>query len=209
MADLAQRLSLSFACFSPYGNPDEVLSRERGGVALLARWPFLWVETLQLPPGPSAPDARVAALGTLAHPEGPIHLLGTHLSWPPDAQRTREAQVRHALERVRDLGWDRPGARFVLAGDLNGVEGEPGLRLLSQRLVDAYRAAHPTTPGLTWSHANPLVWYDSPDRRLDYLFADPAVTVRAAGVALDRLEAPASDHYAVFAHLSWEEGDRV
>ncbi|HEY9897550.1 MAG TPA: endonuclease/exonuclease/phosphatase family protein [Pantanalinema sp.] len=209
VADLAARLGLSFACFAPYGNPDEVRSRERGGVALIARWPFRWVEVLQLPPGSVSPDARVAALGTLAHPEGLVHLLGTHLSWPLDAHQTREDQVRHALDRVRDLGWDRPGARFVLAGDLNGVEGEPALRLVSERLIDAYRAAHPTLQGLTWTRANPLVWYDSPDRRVDYLFADRGATVLAAEVALDRAEAPASDHYAVFAHLRWDGADRV
>lgn len=205
VADLSARLALPFACFAPYGNPDEIRSRERGGVALLARWPFRWVEALQLPPGPVPPDARVAALGTLAHPAGLIHVLGTHLSWLLDAHQAREAQLRHALERVRDLGWDRPGARFVFAGDLNGVEGDPALRLLSERLVDAYRAAHPTAQGLTWTHANPLVWYDSPDRRVDYLFTDPGATVQAAEVTLNRLDAPASDHYAVFAHLRWAE----
>jgi endonuclease/exonuclease/phosphatase family metal-dependent hydrolase len=209
VADLAARLSLPFACFAPYGNPDELRSRERGGIALLSRHPFRWVEVLQLPPGPVSPDARVAALATLAHPEGLIHLLGTHLSWPLDAHHAREVQLRHALERVRDLGWDRPGARFVLGGDLNGVEGEPALRLACECLIDVYRAAHPTAQGLTWAHANPLVWYDAPDRRVDYLFADRGAKVLSAEVALDRLDAPASDHYAVFAHLRWDGADRL
>lgn len=209
VVDLSARLSLPFACFAPYGNPDEIRSRERGGVALVSRWPLCWVEVLNLPPGPLSPDARVAALATLAHPEGLLHLLGTHLSWPVDAYQAREAQVRHALERVRDLGWLRPGARFVVAGDLNGVEQEPALRHLSEGLVDVFRSAHPGDPGLTWTHANPLVWYDAPDRRVDYLFADPQATVVSAQVALDRPEAPASDHYAVFAHLRWGRADRV
>lgn len=204
VADLSERLGLEFASFAPYGNPDEIRSRERGGVALLARWAFRWVETLQLPPGPVLPDARVAALATLAHPDGLINLLGTHLTWPLDAHQTREAQVRHAIERIRDLGWERPGARFVLAGDLNGVEGEPALRLLRERMVDAYRALHPASQGLTWTHANPLVWYEAPDRRVDYLFVDPGAKVLSADVALNLLEAPASDHFAVFAHLRWE-----
>lgn len=201
--DLSGRLELPFACFSPYGNPEEIESRERGGVAILSRWPFRMVETLLLPPGRVAPDSRVAALVSLTHPRGELHVLCTHLSWPVEAHDVRAAQLRYCLERVRDLGWEAPGARFVLAADLNAVETESGLTLLGARLKDAYRTHHPDRPGLTWTHANPLVWYDAPDRRVDFLFVDRGADVVAAEVVLDDPECPASDHYGVFGHFRW------
>lgn len=201
--DLSERLDLPFACFSPYGNPEEIESRERGGLSILSRWPFRMVETLPLPPGRVAPDARVAALVSLTHPHGDLRVLCTHLSWQPDAQDVRQEQVRYALARVRDLGWEAPGAHFVLAGDLNAVETEPCIALLGDRLADAYRLGRPDRLGLTWTHANPLVWYEAPDRRVDYLFADLGAQVVAAEVVLDDPDHPASDHYGVFGHLRW------
>lgn len=201
--DLCERLELPFACFSPYGNPEEIESRERGGVAIVSRWPFRMVETLPLPSGRVGPDARVASLVSLTHPEGELHVLATHLSWPLDAEDVRLEQIRYALERVRDLGWDRPGARFILGGDLNAVESEASVGLVAASLQDAYRVRHPEQAGLTWTHANPLVWYDAPDRRVDYLFVDRMAEVLASEVVLCDPQAPASDHYGVFGHFRW------
>ncbi|HEY9855857.1 MAG TPA: endonuclease/exonuclease/phosphatase family protein [Stenomitos sp.] len=201
--DLTERLELPFACFSPYGNPEEIESRERGGVAIVSRWPFRMVETLPLPPGKVGPDARVASLVSFTHPHGEFHVLATHLSWPLDASAVRSEQLRYAMARVCDLGWDQPGARFILAGDLNAVESEPGIAHLTEHLQDAYRGRHPDLPGLTWTHENPLVWYDAPDRRVDYLFVDRAAEVVAADVVLCDPECPASDHYGVFGHFRW------
>lgn len=204
--DLSDRLELPFACFSPYGNPEEIVSRERGGIAILSRWPFRMVETLPLPPGRTAPDARVAALVSLTHPQGDLHVLTTHLSWPLDDHDIRLDQTRYLMARVRDLGWERAGARFVLAGDLNAVETEPCITLLTEHLADAYRHRHPDASGLTWSHDNPLVWYQAPDRRVDYLFADRRAEVVAADVVLTEPAFPASDHYGVFGHFRWTVG---
>lgn len=201
--DLSERLELPFACFSPYGNPEEIESRERGGVAILSRWPFRAVETLPLPPGRMKPDARVAALVSLTHPHGDLHVMCTHLSWPLDDFEVRQEQLRYAMARVSDLRWEAPGARFILAGDLNALESEPGIAFLSIYLKDAYRDRHPDSPGLTWTHENPLVWYAAPDRRVDYLFVDRAAEVVAADVVLCDLECPASDHYGVFGHFRW------
>jgi endonuclease/exonuclease/phosphatase family metal-dependent hydrolase len=205
--DLSERLDLPYSCFAPYGNPDEVVSQSWGGVAILARWPFWRTETLQLPPGPTPPDARVGLLAAIAHSEGPVHVLATHLSWPVPDHDTRDRQVAHALSRVRDLGWDRPGRRFVFAGDLNAVESEAAIARLREHLQDAYRVRHPDEPGLTWTHANPLVWYDSPDRRLDYLFVDTGSKVVGADVVLTDREIPVSDHYGLLATLRWSAGD--
>lgn len=204
--DLSERLELPFACFSPYGNPEEIQSRERGGIAILSRWPFRMVETLPLPPGRIGPDARVAALVSLTHPSGELHVLTTHLSWPVEAHDVRLEQLQYAMARVRDLGWEAPGARFVLAGDLNAVDSEPGIALVASHLVDAFRHRHPDDPGLTWTHDNPLVWFEAPDRRVDYVFVDRAAEVLAADVVLTDPGCPASDHYGVFGHFRWTVG---
>jgi endonuclease/exonuclease/phosphatase family metal-dependent hydrolase len=63
---------------------------------------------------------------------------------------------------------------------------------------------HPTEAGSTWESANPYSGgYPSPDRRLDYIFVDRGAQVLASGRALHTLEWVASDHYAVWADLSW------
>lgn len=201
--DLADGAQMPYACFAPYGNPDEIRSRARGGIAMLSRWPFRMVETLQLPPGPQGTDARVAALGTLILPAGDVHAVCTHLSWQPDVGEARDAQVDHLLARVADLWLDQPGIRLVMAGDLNALENEPALRRLLGVMQDCYRAIHPDAPGHTWSHDNPLVWHPAPDRRLDYVLADLTAEVQDAELVFTDPRRPASDHYGVLARLRW------
>lgn len=202
--DLLGRIELHYSCFSPYGNPAEIASRERGGLALLSRWPLRRVETLQLPAGATSPDARVATMAVLQPPDGFLHVVGLHLSWPPEQTTVRAAQVRHVLGRIHDLGWDRDRVPLVLGGDLNAEEREPAIALLAARYTDAFRHHHPDAPGTTWAHANPLVWHTAPDRRLDYLFCDEQAMVRDARLTFDDPRAPASDHYGVFTVLGWE-----
>lgn len=203
--DLSERLSLPYASFAPYGNPNEIKSRERGGLALLCRYPLRQNETLPLPPGPMPPDARVAVLGSVQHPRGDVQVVGLHLSWPLDAIEARAAQASYVVGRVRDLRWEVPGHRFVLAGDLNAVETEPAIALFRSYWQDVYRTKHPERAGLSWTHENPLVWYPAPDRRVDYIFADSSAEIVETDLALTDPVAPATDHYAVYAHLRWPE----
>ncbi|MDB5100979.1 MAG: putative secreted protein [Cyanobacteria bacterium RYN_339] len=206
---IGEWLDLDVQVFIPYGNPEEVNSNEQGGVALLTRWPLVSVEERRLPPGNYPPDSRTALLATIDHPEGRLHVVNTHLSWRPDEAHVRLNQLITILDRAQDEGWLHRPERFVLLGDLNATEDEPVIDLLERHLVDTFRAHHPTEPGYTWESENPYSGgYPSPKRRLDYIFVDRDATVSASGRALHTREWVASDHYAVWADLSWPEGDR-
>jgi endonuclease/exonuclease/phosphatase family metal-dependent hydrolase len=206
---IGEWLDLAVQIFIPYGNPEELNSNEQGGVALLTRWPLVSVEERRLPPGHYPPDNRTALLATVDHPEGKLHVVNTHLSWRPDEADVRLNQLITILDRAQDEGWLHRQERFVLLGDLNATEDEPVIDLLERHLVDSYRAHHPTDPGYTWESENPYSGgYPSPKRRLDYIFVDRGAHVTASGRALHTREWVASDHYAVWADLSWPNGDR-
>lgn len=201
---IGEWLGLPISVFTPYGNPEELISNEQGGLALLTRWPLLSVEERRLPPGRYPPDNRVAMLVTLDHPDGPLHIVNTHLSWRPDEKDVRLSQLVSILDRAQDEGWLHRNERFVLLGDLNGPEEEPVVELLSRHLMDAYRTKHPQEKGYTWESTNPYSGgYPSPPRRLDYIFVDRQAEVTSSGRALHTERWVASDHYAVWADLRW------
>lgn len=203
---IGEWLDLPINIFIPYGNPEELYSKEQGGVALLTRWPLVSVEERRLPPGHHPPDNRVALLATLSHPDGPLHVANTHLSWRPDEADVRNAQLMSILDRALDEGWLHHDERFVILGDLNATEDEPVIDLLSRHMIDAYRLHHPHEPGYTWERTNPYSGgYPSPNRRLDYIFVGRGCRVVASGRALHTEEWVASDHYAVWADVSWEQ----
>ncbi|MEB3284573.1 MAG: endonuclease/exonuclease/phosphatase family protein [Candidatus Sericytochromatia bacterium] len=203
---IGEWLGLNAWVFVPYGNPEEQFSPEQGGIAILSRWPLLSVEERRLPPGLQAPDHRTALLASVAHPAGTIHTVSTHLSWRENESTRRHEQVVALLDRAQDKAWMRHGARFILAGDLNATEDETCVTFLREHLQDAYRQLHPGQDGFTWDRDNPYAGnYPSPSRRLDYIFVDHACRVLASGRALHTPTWVASDHYAVWADLTWPE----
>lgn len=204
IALIGEWLDLPINVFVPYGNPEELYSKEQGGLGLLTRWPLLAVEERRVQPGNYPPDNRNAMLTTISHPEGPLHIINTHLSWRPDEADVRQAQLMAILDRAIDEGWLAHDERFILLGDMNATEDEPVIDMLSRRMIDAYRAHHLKEPGYTWENTNPYSGgYPSPSRRLDYIFVNKGCTVLASGRALHTQEWVASDHYAVWADLTW------
>lgn len=196
---------LPYNIFIPYGNPEELYSNEQGGIALLTRWPMLAVEERRLRPGHYPPDNRTALFATLGHPTAPLHVVNTHLSWRPDEADVRRDQLLTILDRAQDEGWTHREARFIIMGDLNATEDEPVIDLLERHMTDAYRVYH-TDPGVTWENTNPYSGgYPSPARRLDYIFVNKSCRVAASGRALHTAEWVASDHYAVWADLIWDD----
>lgn len=204
IALIGEWLDLPVQVFLPYGNPEELTSAEQGGIALLTRWPVLTLEERRLPPGRYPPDNRNALLATVQHPDGPLHLVNTHLSWRPDEADIRQRQLIAILDRAQDLGWLHREERFVVLGDMNATDDEPVISWLSRHLTDAYRLLHPTSPGHTWERENPYSGgYPSPNRRLDYIFVSASLRVLGSGRALHTNDWVASDHYAVWADLGW------
>jgi endonuclease/exonuclease/phosphatase family metal-dependent hydrolase len=126
---------------------------------------------------------RGAALAELSLAGHRFTALGTHLSLDGD-ERARQARI------LLDL---LPPGPAVLAGDLNETPGGAVTEILSSRLVDAAVAgADPVTPTFPARR---------PRRRIDYVFADPAVPVTGYAV----LDGPdvrvATDHLPVRATL--------
>ena len=101
--------------------------------------------------------------------------------------------------------WIAPGEKALFAGDFNAVEDEPAIQLVSEKMQDTYRVKHPTEPGYTWTKTNPLSGGNAPNRRLDYIFCPQGVQIHKADVILNEPGTPyLSDHFGVFAELSWK-----
>ena len=174
---MRQLTGLEHATFAPciLREPDA-----RYGHALLSRWPL---DAIHLEPLPQRQDEPRALLhARVLHPDGPLTVLATHLSWLPS---DRPDQGLLLLERVEQAL--AAGQRLILMGDLN--EDDPHaswLDALKQRLWDADAAqARMTYPS------------DQPRHRLDYLMTNIAPWQRVQVTP----EAHASDHYPVAASL--------
>lgn len=203
---IGEQLALHYTTFAPYGNPIEVMSSDQGGIAVVSRWPFLSMRIRRLPSGhDQPPDSRVALIASIEAPGGPLHVVTTHLSWRPEDTQVRLVQMGLVLDDFVREHWVTPGERTVLTGDFNAVEDEPAILLLSERLQDTFRERHPGDPGYTWTKTNPLAGGNAPDRRLDYIFCPQDVEIHRADVILNKPGTPyLSDHFAVYAELSWK-----
>jgi endonuclease/exonuclease/phosphatase family metal-dependent hydrolase len=201
---LGDALGLAYGAFAPYGNAIEVMSHDRGGVALVSRWPLRYSENIRLPEGQSeATDNRVAMFVTVLAPGGDLHIATVHLSWRVEEAEMRLVQLGLVLDYLAHSGLVDERARLVLMGDFNATEREPVLQLARASLLDVFRQCHPEGPGFTWIKANPLTGqWPQPDRRLDYMFVPAGVRVDEAKVVLDRADPVfASDHFGLFAAL--------
>jgi len=173
------------------------------GPAILSRYPIVAWQAWDLPRCGRWYDPRVLLHAVLDTPWGRISAFSTHTAGDP-------CQTRRVAELVASR---RDSLPAVLMGDLNASEDSPAIAVLTNGagLVDAFRAANPTDPGLTvWQKVDAP--YPMARRRVDYVFLAPghgfAGQVRASRVVLNtpqrwadgRLLWP-SDHYAVLADL--------
>lgn len=109
---------------------------------------------------------RGAAVGVFALTGSRFCVVGTHLDlFPAD----RERHAREVLEIV-----DRQSVPTIVAGDINESAGEPAWEMLGARLADTSKL-QPAAEKATFSTSNPR-------RRIDNLFADRALPVRAVRV---------------------------
>jgi endonuclease/exonuclease/phosphatase family metal-dependent hydrolase len=122
--------------------------------------------------------------------------------WQPSAAHVRHLQAQEVTLRYAGM------LPMVVAGDLNALPGEAGVRHLSTHLQDAWTVAG-DGPGLTWSADNPLAAaqiarLEVPPGRLDYVFAGPEFHVRAARLVGARPVDGVwlSDHAGVVADLA-------
>ena len=149
--------------------------RAQYGTALLSRIPLEDCTNTLLPCFPGSEQRGL--LEATVHLDGrPLRVLGTHLQWDSETERTRQAE---AVLATLD---ERP---TVLLGDLNTTPRSPTYRCLAQRLEDAWSAVG-EGDGHTFE-AQP------PPRRIDYVWVGGGVRALSARV----LRSVASDHHAL------------
>jgi endonuclease/exonuclease/phosphatase family metal-dependent hydrolase len=181
------------------------------GIGLLSRWRILETRVVALP---SAHRARrpVALVATVAHPDGPLKVIGGCLEWEPAYDDDRHAQARFLAALAADPGLDGP-LPVVVAGDLNAAPGSPVLRPLLAVLDDAWTAGHGDPAAVTLSSAHPQAPVEAAeliDQRIDHVLFRPGLP--GASVAVERAVlagAPIdgmhpSDHRAVVCDLRWD-----
>lgn len=198
---------LKYCAFAPHGHLLEVMSAYQEGLAIVSRWPFLSVRTRRLPPGiETPPDSRVVLYTKIESPVGPIHAVNLHLPWRDEELSMRLVHMGLVMDELFRSQALAPGSRTLIAGDLNGIENEPAVRLARKRLQDTFRTYRPDEPGYTWTQQNPLTygWNHMPDRRLDYLFCSRDAKVHHSEVVFDDRDEPAaSDHFGVLSDIEW------
>jgi endonuclease/exonuclease/phosphatase family metal-dependent hydrolase len=131
---------------------------------------------------------RGTAIAVLRKQGATFAVAGTHLDL------AAAARLRHVGELERAIAQHVPSdVPVIVAGDVNAEPGSPTWRALTQRRQDAFAAAGSGSP-FTSSAAHP-------QKRIDAIFADPAITVREARVVQHPDAAAASDHLPVLAEL--------
>jgi endonuclease/exonuclease/phosphatase family metal-dependent hydrolase len=129
---------------------------------------------------------RGVAIAVLRLGEARVAVAGTHLDL------VEAPRLRHIAELDQALDAHVPaGVPTVVAGDINDVPGSPAWDALARRRIDAV----PAGDGFTYSASRP-------QRRIDGVFADPALRIVSAEVLDSSDVAIASDHRPVLAELA-------
>jgi endonuclease/exonuclease/phosphatase (EEP) superfamily protein YafD len=196
--ELGQALGLSYWHFVPY-------SKERGGVAILSRWPLGPAHKLFWD---NSPQGKVALAAQVDSPVGRFWACSVHLDNPLNAKhlsrwqkvlflwqefftatlRTQQAQELSAW--LLDLG----GEGIILGGDFNSLPFAGADRHLRQYFSDALSISpQQYFTGTYWGPPhNPIL------PRIDFIYLSPHWQVIDAQV----IQQKASDHFPVLALLS-------
>jgi endonuclease/exonuclease/phosphatase family metal-dependent hydrolase len=178
---LAQRLGMHLAYAA---NLDDEPAhpgapRAQYGTALLSRLPIASSGNTLLPCFDGSEQRGLLEATVTVGADGearPLRVLGTHLQWDNETERTRQAE---AIVATLD---ERP---TVLLGDLNTTPGSPTYRCLEEHLEDAW-----TLVGEGQGHTFEA---EPPPRRLDYVWVAGGVQAVSAVV----VASVASDHSAL------------
>lgn len=165
------------------------------GVAVLSSLPIVAANVIPLSGGPEA-ERRVALETTFDLPnDEPLSFATTHLG---PAESARRRQIDDLLD-----GLGTPSRR-ILVGDCNATPGSRTVERLTEQYRDAFARA-----GLRDTPTFPTAYVESgdasgehrvrvPERRIDYVFVAPALSIRDAA----RIESLGSDHSAVVADVT-------
>ncbi len=162
------------------------------GNAILSRLPMKLVSAGPLPQGHGTRKREPRGVLWVEIDVGgsPLQFITTHLGTSPIE---RVAQVDHLLgpDWLGDSGCTGP---LVLCGDFNAMPGSSSHRRLCQRLHDAQLLLKNHRPRRTWFGPLPLT-------RIDHVFVDDLVEVKAVDVPRSQLARIASDHLPLVVEL--------
>ncbi len=213
-AELAQGLGYRYA----FG-PARPLGDGFGyGNALLSKYPISGHHTVALP-GAEEDEPRSVLVASVAHPQGALPVLVTHLSWRFEHGFVREQQVVAIAGLLDGISRSEGMLPALVMGDLNAQPDAAEIRFLlglqslqgrSCYLADCYGEVG-AAPGYTFDEQrNPFAaaWHERP-RRIDYVlvrgpdtrgFGKPMKAALAFTEVSDNI-AP-SDHFGVYAEIA-------
>ncbi len=145
-----------------------------------------------------------AALDASANSARSVYIFNTHFDHQGATARLEAAKI--ILERIAARAHDDP---VLLLGDFNSDPTSEPIALASRstapRLIDAWRAIHPTAPEQGTFNG----WSDScGSRRIDFIFATPALTPLTCAIDLARPNGRwPSDHVPVRASFAFPAPD--
>jgi endonuclease/exonuclease/phosphatase (EEP) superfamily protein YafD len=205
LARLGQSLGLPYRRFAPY-------STQRGGIAILSRWPLGTARTLLWR---HSPQGKLALAAQVYSPAGRFWACSVHLDNPfsrrgaltlwqrawllwheffTTTQRTQEAMELSAW--LLNLG----GENTIIGGDFNSVPWARADQHLRQYFADALSGSlRQYFTGTYWT-----LRYSPIRPRVDFLYHSPRWHVVEALV----IQHKASDHFPVLAVLSPPAKDR-
>jgi endonuclease/exonuclease/phosphatase family metal-dependent hydrolase len=152
------------------------------GNALLSRHPILdWDNTHYVH---ESTETRGLLRAVIDAGSEPVTFFVTHLDHVKGPENVRAEQIREALSAWAGM------PRSVLVGDLNAEPQAPEMQpIYGAGFVDALEAA---------GHSDAFTYWDAvPQRRIDYVFLTPDLTLGRSWVAQSR----ASDHLPVVAEV--------
>lgn len=162
--DILKGIGLSTSAFTPYGNEREFESERLGGIGILSRYPFKFVQNRKLPPSITDPYGARSGLGAIIEMnEREIFLATTHLSYRKDEKELRLRQATEFLSFVSMYGV----RDVIIGGDFNAKDDEESISFIRERYED--------------------VGIDGPtfkDRRIDYLFSSHSLKAVSGKVVL-------------------------
>ncbi len=208
--ELAEKLDLHYV-----RTPERWWKGHSFGNAILARYPIIETEAVQLPPT-DGPGTRWALVAVLDRFGTPIPVICTHLEYRFDQSARRQRQVEAIYDLVA-ARHDPDSHPVLLAGDFNATPNSTEIRMITGEtptpveglaMTDAWPQCN-DSPGWTWDKENPyLAEATWPQRRLDYVFVSwprPTPMGNIAGAHLAGVEPidgiTASDHWAVVVDL--------
>lgn len=153
------------------------------GMAILSKYPFVHVQSIELPEGN---EPRVALAAQVRLPDGQvITVVNVHFDWVDD-DKYRHSQAAAVAEYLAGLK-----TPYIVIGDFNDGPESRTLKLFKDHAVEALPIAGDinTFPA------------DAPRQKIDYIFASPALGWEIKDISVVP-EAMASDHRPLRARLT-------